>query len=311
MTVLRKRWALKPPELRVLECLLEFDDPERGCFPTQVTIAEWTGLAIGTVAGAISSLAAKGVIDRVKKGYWDARGRWCKGKINHYFFAEELENLYRDCVEIGRQREELERRSTPIPLPFPDPNQLDGRAHLDPNQLDGRAHLDQPLAGSLDPNQLDGRAHLDPNQLDGRAHLDQTNWTGARQKLGGGGIDTDPIDQSRSSENHHHLPAVRSPKAISLSMHILCHPDIAMAQGAAIEFAAHYDPQTILAHCMVYRHELEAGIANGIGILVYRLRNRLQPRTLTQDESGGELYSEFHNDVVDLNWEEENEPELV
>ena len=293
LTWLAKRHDLSCTEVQVVNTLILLDGPD-GCHPSFATIAEVSGRPYLMVRKAIKSLKEKRLIDTENRPYRDARGRELKSKSYTYVFAEEIEQ----ALEFAAETIELRRRKTPMPLLPADPDRAPGDLYLDPDRAPEDPYLD-PSGQS--PN---------PDRAPGDRDLDQIARQGITNR-GGGGIKNDLIDQKESLENHHHQRMSQSTKAQELSMQILCHPEIAMPSGEATAFAARYEPRTILDHCMVYRHELESGRVRGIGALIYRLRKGMQPRALTQDESGGALYSEFHNDVVDLELEDEHAANVV
>ncbi len=322
LTWLAKRHDLSCTEVQVVNTLILLDGPD-GCHPSFATIAEVSGRPYLMVRKAIKSLKEKRLIDTENRPYRDARGRELKSKSYTYVFAEEIEQ----ALEFAAETIELRRRKTPMPLLPADPDRAPGDLYLDPDRAPEDPYLDPDRAPGdpyldqagqpVDPDRAPEDPYLDPSgqspnpdRAPGDRDLDQIARQGITNR-GGGGIKNDLIDQKESLENHHHQRMSQSTKAQELSMQILCHPEIAMPSGEATAFAARYEPRTILDHCMVYRHELESGRVRGIGALIYRLRKGMQPRALTQDESGGALYSEFHNDVVDLELEDEHAANVV
>ena len=75
---------LNGPEFRVMYCLLCYARQHSGsCFPSETTIAEWTGLPLRTVERAIASLKAKGLIE--VRHVWVSHTK----RINRYFIQWE------------------------------------------------------------------------------------------------------------------------------------------------------------------------------------------------------------------------------
>ena len=101
--ILRQKFSLSPPQAAVLLRLLEFNDPELGCYPAEKTIADWTAMSVKTVEKAIAALKEKGCFQCEKRVYRDSRGRERSGQRNHYVFSEEVDRLVEECAAIGKQ----------------------------------------------------------------------------------------------------------------------------------------------------------------------------------------------------------------
>ena len=284
---LSDRFDLTCTEVLMLGLLLRFDHPVDGCHPTQKRLMYESGRTQRAVQIGLKCLEEKRLIDREKSPYRDRYGRWCKGKIHHYIFSEEIDR----ALQIATETFEIKRKG--------EQGTLFGDAQIDDQTSPIRAQIDDQTSPIRAQGTLFGDAQIDDQTSPIRAQIDdQTSpiraqiddQTSPQKGLGGGGPQEDLLSIIRSFNPHHQRPNAREAE---LSLEILRHPAISMPANFSQAIAAQFVPRAILDRCAIYHVELRDGQVRGIGALIYRFAHRIPARSLTEAEKYTMFYEEM------------------
>ena len=293
--ILRRKFSLSPPQAAVLLRLLEFNDPEFGCYPTEQTIADWTAMSVKTVEKAIAALKGKGCFHCVKKAYRDSRGRERSGQGNHYVFSEEVDRLVEECAAIGQQRA---RRQTGLELETDKPTIPPVEGKLDQLPLQER----DTWRGGPDANYPSERGEVgagnQPTTPPTEGKLDQLSLR-ERDRSKEGRKEGKFDQYLKKIQDPTYLPELPTPgpKERDLSIKLLTHSDVLLPYKFAQAVAARFPPCAIFELCAVFRADLEAGKVNGIGALMHRFANAPKgpPRRLSVREKRTAYYQDLHH----------------
>lgn len=118
MSHIATNWAfsqkgLRPAEKLLLLCLADRHNPDQGCFPSQVRLADDAGMSRASVNENLTKLEAKGLIRRHQK--IDARTR--RQQNTRYILGFEEEFIQEPCPESGHGECETEDEQTSAPCP--------------------------------------------------------------------------------------------------------------------------------------------------------------------------------------------------
>lgn len=118
MSHIATNWAfaqksLKPAEKLLLLCLADRHNPDQGCFPSQVRLAEDAGMSRASVNDNLARLEARGLIRREQR----QNERTKRQQSTRYILGFEEEFTQEPSPETGHGTEETEQEQTAAPCP--------------------------------------------------------------------------------------------------------------------------------------------------------------------------------------------------